>query len=387
MNDNYILMHKDKECGLISVDRDSGSIRQVRIYDDQYSPFLGRKDQSLIRQWWDHRAVPAGREDMKKIVLRSGCVNNKGYLARNLGLSLTDTYWICPVEAELSWDQVKLYRMADQNDNEPDIIPYSGRASYDPNASLSGQMDKYWDMTQDVPMLCKKAYRAFGQQAVNEVFASELHQRQNAGIGFVDYSIRDLGDGGKEARCAAFTSETVEFVSAFEVIRSRKAQNNVSPYDSFIDICADRGIDADIVRRYLDYQTLTDFIITNTDRHLLNFGVLRNADTLELIAPAPIFDSGNSMFFAEPGGTPLTAAQIIRSRITAIRNTEAEMLKLVKHRDIVDIHVLPSPDEVRTFYISHGIPEERSGFIADCYMEKLGLFESFTRGERLPNFR
>lgn len=35
---------------------------------------------------------------------------------------------------------------------------------------------------------------------------------------------------------------------------------------------------------------LTDFVISNTDEHLLNFGVLRDADTMKLIGPAPIFD-------------------------------------------------------------------------------------------------
>ena len=32
---------------------------------------------------------------------------------------------------------------------------------------------------------------------------------------------------------------------------------------------------------YLEYQILTDFIITNTDRPFNNFGVLRDANTLK----------------------------------------------------------------------------------------------------------
>ena len=39
-----------------------------------------------------------------------------------------------------------------------------------------------------------------------------------------------------------------------------------------------------------------DYLIANTDRHLNNFGAIRNADTLEWIGMAPIFDSGTSLW-------------------------------------------------------------------------------------------
>ena len=41
--------------------------------------------------------------------------------------------------------------------------------------------------------------------------------------------------------------------------------------------------------------TVMDDIMLNTDRHLGNFGLIRNAETLEWIGPAPIYDTGNSL--------------------------------------------------------------------------------------------
>lgn len=38
-----------------------------------------------------------------------------------------------------------------------------------------------------------------------------------------------------------------------------------------------------------------DFIIANEDRHFNNFGAIRNAETLEWIGMAPIYDSGSSL--------------------------------------------------------------------------------------------
>ena len=39
-----------------------------------------------------------------------------------------------------------------------------------------------------------------------------------------------------------------------------------------------------------------DAVIYNTDRHFGNFGVLVDSKTNEILAPAPLFDHGNSLF-------------------------------------------------------------------------------------------
>jgi hypothetical protein len=39
-----------------------------------------------------------------------------------------------------------------------------------------------------------------------------------------------------------------------------------------------------------------DAVIYNEDRHFGNFGVLRNNRTGEIVAPAPLFDNGQSLF-------------------------------------------------------------------------------------------
>ena len=40
---------------------------------------------------------------------------------------------------------------------------------------------------------------------------------------------------------------------------------------------------------------VVDYLILNTDRHLKNFGVIRNVITLEWVRTTPIFDTGESM--------------------------------------------------------------------------------------------
>ena len=125
----------------------------------------------------------------------------------------------------------------------------------------------------------------------------------------------------------------------------------------------------------MDYQTLTDFVISNTDEHLQNFGVLRDTSTMKLIGPAPIFDSGNSMFFSETRTQPYTRAQILERKITGFYEYEDKMLRKVQNRKIVKLDLLPSKQDVKERYVQSGIPEEKAEFISSNYETKLSLLD------------
>lgn len=377
MNDNYILMHKHDPCGVVAIDRDSGALTDFAATYKKHLPFLGNADLSLMKIWWNHRAVPGTRRDIADIMRMAGCSSNMQYLAKNLALSVTDTYWICPADVELSWDEVSLYRAAE---DEGGIIPYNNGTSFDPNASLGGQMDKYWDLSMGTPLLVKKAYENYGQQSINELFATELHERQSAVIPFVRYQQMCSDDNGVLACCDAFTSEKIEFVSAYEVLRSRKLKNNVSDFDQYIDICVENGLERKVMQDFMDYMLLSDFAITNVDEHLQNFGILRDSDTMKLLGPAPIFDSGNSMFFNNNGKTPLSREEILLKKINSLHTSEEKMLKHIGNRKILKTELLPTRAEVKDFYESYGVPEERAEFIAGSYDNKMSMLKEFQKG-------
>ena len=244
-------------------------------------------------------------------------------------------------------------------------------------------MSKYWDVSGETPVLVKKAYEHYGQQSVNELFATEVHSRQGAGILFVPYSARESEDNAVLSCCEAFTSEDAEFIPAYEILRSRKLKAGRSDCDQFIDICEEHGVDRGVMQGFIDYMILTDFAISNTDRHLQNFGMLRDPDTMELIGPAPLFDSGNSMFYRSARGFPLSRAELLEQEISSFHKTEDRMLKHVVSRNAVNAERLPSAEEVTGFYVSNGIPEEKAEFIAGSYANKLGLLTDFQRGRRV----
>ena len=383
MFDYYLLKHRDVTFGLVAIDSDDGSLAEVKIYDRQYAPFLGNADLQKMKKWWDMRAVPGARKDMDHMIRQAGCQNSRAYLAKNLALSISDTYWICPIELELAWSDVNLYQLAGMGNG---IVPLHRMSSYDPNASLGGQMDKMWDVSVIPPVLQKTAWKYFGQQGINEAFATEVHIRQKTIYPFVRYSIAETQDHGITASCPAFTSPEIEFVSAYEILESEKIGNDESLYDAYIRICGQQGIDTDYMRSFMDYQTATDFIISNTDEHLMNFGVLRNTDTMQLIGPAPIFDSGNSMFYADERNAPYDRVGLLERKITAFHDTEEKMLSHIQNKSLVDLSLLPSKAEVLEFYERNGLPEEKARFIAESYDVKCELFAEFQNGKKISRY-
>ena len=71
-----------------------------------------------------------------------------------------------------------------------------------------------------------------------------------------------------------------------------KCQN--SSYQHFLQACSQLGIPS--MKEFLDYILVFDYIMANTDRHFGNFGAIRNVNTLEWVGPAPVFDSGTSLW-------------------------------------------------------------------------------------------
>lgn len=380
----YSLMHKNDKCGTILFDENIGRITEYHDDRNGLSPYLGNCDIKKIQKWWEMRAVPASRATMQQVINNANCLNTEVYLAKNLGLSMTDTYWIKPSGIDLSFDNVKFANLAAYSHGK---IPYHNATSYDPNASLGGQMEKYWDLMHKTPILVKESYKYYGQQSINEVFASIVHSRQPSNVEFVRYTAEMTEDRGVQCKCPAFTSENIELLSAYEMVESRKIQNSQALYDEYINICVENGIDYNQIQEFMDYQTMTDFLITNTDEHLLNFGVLRDPNTMKLIGPAPIFDSGNSMFYSDGRKTPYTRAGILDIPITSFYKREEKLLGKVKNKTAVDLNSIPSAGEVKELYANAGIPEEKANVISKNYDTKAKMLSEFQRGKTISLYK
>ena len=132
-------------------------------------------------------------------------------------------------------------------------------------------------------------------------------------------------------------------------------------------------------RKDLDYQILTDFLITNEDRHLANMGILRDAKTLRFQRMAPIFDSGNSMFF---DSSPYSSREaLLNIEINSFCASELEMLSLVQNKDQIHLGQLPAPEDVTDAYDQiHPEQGSRNKALGEAFQMKVRLLEEFLQG-------
>ena len=85
-----------------------------------------------------------------------------------------------------------------------------------------------------------------------------------------------------------------------------------------------------------------DYLIMNEDRHQNNFGAVRNANTLEWIGAAPIYDSGTSLWFDKP---TMMIGSTGRVSSKPFKNSHDEQIKLVSSFDWLNLTALAGIDE------------------------------------------
>lgn len=352
----YSLIHRDDPVCAITIDTVSGMIiRASKPLNPELLPLGGCIDSAMLKKWWQRRAVPVGQGKIQRILEQLGIATPQEFLVRNLGLSLTDHYWIKPLDMELGWTDINLFT---NNFRDPvgdmqfgtqtnEAIQYP-EAVFAPSSSLQGELRKKWIIADGKRYLVKGNHGGNSQESLNEVFASLLHIKQ-AKQPFVAYAPIQIGsDPQINCICESFTSSELEFIPAIDIVDSKKKDNSVSMYEHFIQLCVSHGLSEEAVRSFLEYQILTDYILTNTDRHFNNFGVLRNTNTLGFVGMAPIFDSGNSMFWKNPKLPEYDDLTDIE--VNSFRQTERQLLGLVKLRNQVDLSKLPTAEELHAIY-------------------------------------
>lgn len=353
----FYLMHRDDPVCMVSIDPISGAMLRVSQKKVQeLLPLGGKIDTEMLRKWWQRRAVPMSQGKIQRILEQMGITTPQEYLVKNLGLSLTDHYWIKPLDMDLGWQDINLFTndfrdpVGEMQFDEQAAILELPENAFSPSSSVQGELRKKWIIMDGKRCLVKGNHGSNSQESLNEVVATQFHKKQ-ARQPYVTYTTMRLGDNSQiYCVCESFTSDTVELIPAIDVVDSKKKSNATSLYEHFIQICADHGLDESVTRSFLEYQILTDFILTNTDRHLNNFGVLRDTKTLKFIGMAPIFDSGNSMFWQNP--RLAETVDFIDITVNSFRNKELDLWGYLKRQpmDVIDLDKLPTTDELYEIY-------------------------------------
>lgn len=342
----YYLMHKDIPVCLMEIS-DDGVLGRVRRNESAaaHFPLGGQMNNMKFHEWWKDRAIPKTRHGAKSALQRLGYSSTNSALVNNLALSLSDCYWIQPRGEGLSWKDTNLFTndfvdtFGEITINRDYVIDLRKETKFNCVTS-QGELQKKWCIDKDGRRyMIKGNYGQSYQQSLNEIFATKLHEQQ----GFTNYTPYSLVqvqvDGnidGLGCMSYDFCSENIECISAWELLQTIKIKQNESFYYPLKKVCLDLGITEEDFTDFMDYQIMTDYLITNTDRHMNNIAIMRNPDTLEILGFAPIYDSGNSMFYNIPY-EKLSHVKIDDIKTHSFVEREAKLLQYVRNRSLVDV--------------------------------------------------
>ena len=378
------LMHKNKQVALIEISDLHGYITKViEVYEEKHLP-VGVKNDRMIRQtlddWWTERSIPLSRSGIKEVLDKLHIETPQMLLTKCNGLSLSDQYWICYPGRDTNWNDINFF---DNNFSEDigKIIFGEKRNSNNlnfasPDITSDGNLKKRWRIIDGKRCLIKGGSNPFKQEPFNEVIASEIMDR--LGIPCIKYYV-DWFNNIPYSVCEDFVNNETELIPAWRIFLHKKKRNNISPYQHFISCCEDLGIKGAV--DFLDRMFIIDFIILNEDRHLNNFGVLRNAETLEWIGFAPIYDSGSSLGYNK---VPFEIYSGEGVECKPFKNRHIDQLDLVKSLDWLDLSKLDDVDQIieRAFSdpkAANFIDEKRVKAIKDTVKSRILYLKKYTK--------
>ena len=194
------------------------------------------------------------------------------------------------------------------------------------------------------------------------------------GVRHVTYALTT--DGGKPySLCENFITPETELIPAWRILRTQKQPNHLSLRSHFLSCCETLGIPG--VKEALDHMLTSDYIIANEDRHWNNFGLVRNANTLEWLGFAPVFDSGTSLWYS-------TNRVGAKTECKPFRSDHNEQIKLVDDFSWFDIDALDGlvNEALEILLPSEDVDSTRGEAIAKAIMERAGQIEQLRKGHK-----
>ena len=301
----FLLMNADYPIMDFTYNEERQTFRPLDVHDASGAPIgtvtrTGAGSAAGLKNWWEHRGIPGNRIGIDRKLAELGIDNPALIPFRNHGFSLSDQYWIKPVGQELEWSDLN-YFQNDFGDEGPWDEWLSNVGLSTPDNTSEGVLPKKWVCENGRRVLLKGHIPWTDQQVYNESVATALHRRLLTGNEFVEYSVRHVEGLGVVSACPCFIRPNEEYVPASLVHDAEGVRRGESVYDAVLRQSSNLGIPISDARMALSKMVVCDGIIANTDRHLRNFGFIRNIDTLEWRF-APLFDSGNSLWYDKDEG-------------------------------------------------------------------------------------
>lgn len=303
-----ILMNKNTKVLLVEYNTSFGIFdRMYEIINIEYAPLLLKnyyeeeKDELVLlnrlTEWFKGRGIPSWRDKLDLLLHRLNIETADELLDKAFGLSLSDQYWLKPYDNDLKYDNVNFF------DNDFEYAEFleaslslnskiitKEEALKTPNNTTDGMLKKAWIIDNGTRYLLKSGYKNEILQPFNEVLASEICKR--LGFKHVEYSLDTYKDM-VVSKCPCFITKDTELITCYQIRNNMQRHDSMEDYEDYIKVLEDKGIKN--AREQMENMYILDFLIMNEDRHLNNFGIIRDVNTLKWLSVAPIFDNGMAL--------------------------------------------------------------------------------------------
>ena len=294
---NYELRHFDTPLIRFTATEDSSMPEITILWVNEAEKRLLPLDLSLtgdsIAKWLKSRTIPKNRAYVHNFLSKCHLNLNRpmNIIKVSKGLSLNDCYWVVEEGFSGTFEKYNLY------DNRFSrvlaLIAFTGYGSSVrsslascPEFTTNGMLPKCWRRVNGEIKLYKGGTSGAsntGNEPYCEYYAAQI--AKELGISAIDYGLSKW-KGALCSTCVLFTSKEYAFLPVGKVVTSGGMEAVASYYEK---------MGAAYAKALADMLVL-DAIICNTDRHFGNFGFLVDNRTNEIVAPAPLFDHGNSLF-------------------------------------------------------------------------------------------
>ena len=297
----YLLMNGPYEVMEFTYHEQTDSFQPGEVIDAARAPLgtvtrTGRGKPQGLKTWWQHRSIPGSRAGMDEKLRFLGLEDPSQLPFRNLGLSLSDQYWIRPGGESIRWEDVNYFQNAFGGPAEDwdEWLSEVGLSS--PDNTSEGVLPKRWLCQGNERVLLKGHIPWTDQQVYNEAVATALHRRLLSDGEYVPYEVLQTESLGVVSACPCFLDSYEEYVPMSLVLDAERRRQGETPYDTVLRATKNLGIPQPQAERALAQLIVCDSLMANTDRHFRNFGLIRNIDTLTWRF-APLFDTGNSLWY------------------------------------------------------------------------------------------
>ena len=297
-----ILMNKNKKVLTAEYQSSLGVFTDIyNVIDIDFAPIILKNAYQLnedlkvsLSEWFKGRGIPSWRDDLDLLLAKLNISTPTELLDKAFGLSLSDQYWIKPFDSEIEYKDINFFEH-DFEDSEFTSVTFSNTRDSNtkislisPNNTTDGRLKKTWIIENGKRYLLKGGYKNEVMQPFNEVLATMICER--LGFKHISYTIDVIKDK-IVSKCECFINKDTELVSAYQILHNNC--NKDEAYETYINILENNGISK--AREEIENMFILDFIMLNEDRHLNNFGIIRNVENLNWIETAPIFDTGQSL--------------------------------------------------------------------------------------------